>query len=415
MRTARPRGRAAWLAAALLAASALVPASAWAAPAQPAAAAADIPETGPLAPGAPPPWTRGYQPMSSAERGLWLEADEAERQVKASNFVLRDAALNDYVRGVLCRTVGEDRCGAARIYIIRTPYMNASMAPNGMMQVWTGLLLRVRDEAQLAAVLGHEFGHFEHRDTLRSFRDLKHKTNAMTWLSFLPLGVGLIAQIGIVGSAYSFNRDMERDADLRGLEFMSSGGYAPGAASAVWTQFRAEQDATAVERERKSRKDKNGGFFATHPNSAERVEYLTGAAGRMPNPPTRTGGPEYRAALAAWWAPFIDDQIKLNDFGATEFLLESLAREGGWTGELLFARAELHRTRGRDGDFEKAADYYRQALAEGAAMPEAHRGLGLALIRTGAAEEGRRALKQYVQMKADAVDRAMMVMMAGGE
>ena len=353
--------------------------------------------------------------MSSAERGLWLEADEAERQVKTSNFVLRDPALNDYVRGVLCRTVGEERCAAARIYIIRTPYMNASMAPNGMMQVWSGLLLRVRDESQLAAVLGHEFSHFERRDTLRSFRDLRRKTNAMTWLSFLPLGVGLIAQIGIVGSAFSFNRDMERDADLRGLEYMSTGGYAPGSAPVIWTQFRAEQDATALARDRKSRKDKNGGFFATHPNSAERVEYLTGAVGRLPNPPTRTGAAEYRAALAAWWAPFIDDQIKLNDFGATEFLLESLASGGEWTGELLFARAELHRSRGRDGDFEKAADYYRQAMAKGAVMAEAHRGLGLALIRTGAAEEGRRELKQYVQMKPDAVDRAMMVMMAGGE
>ena len=400
-------------AAGLLAAASLGPAQVQAA-AAPAAQAAS-PGTGPLAPGAPPPWTPGYQPIGTEERGLWMEADEAERQVKASNFVVRDAALNAYVKGVLCRTVGDDRCNAARIYIIRTPYMNASMAPNGMMQVWTGLLLRVRDEAQLAAVLGHEFGHFEHRDTLRSFRDLRHKTDAMAWLSFLPYGVGMIASLGVAGSAFAFNRDMERDADIVGLEFMTRGGYAPGSASAIWTQLRAEQDATAVERQRKSRKDRNGGFFATHPKSAERVEYLTHAAQGIPNPPIRTGAEEYRAAMAAWWAPLIDDQIKLNDFGATEFLLESLARGGGWTGELLYARGELYRTRGRDGDFERAADFYREAMAKGASMAEAHRGLGLALLRTGAADEGRRALRQYVQMKPDAVDRAMMVMLAGGE
>ncbi len=38
------------------------------------------------------------------------------------------------------------------------------------MVVWTGALLRLRDEAELAAVLGHEFGHFEMRHGLKTFR-----------------------------------------------------------------------------------------------------------------------------------------------------------------------------------------------------------------------------------------------------
>jgi predicted Zn-dependent protease len=367
-----------------------------------------------LEPGAPPPWTPGYQPLDKDEKGLWMEADEAERTLKASNFVVHDEALNAYIRSVLCRTVGDDRCHAARIYVIRTPFMNASMAPNGMMQVWTGLLLRVRDEAQLAAVLGHEFGHFEHRDTLRQFRDLKSKTGAMAWLSFLPYGVGLIAQFAMIGGAFEYSRDMERDADIEGLRFITRGGYSPRAASTVWTQFRAEQDATAVARQQKSRKDRNGGFFATHPNSAERVEYLTHAAQGIPNPPTRFGEAEYRAAMANWWAPLIDDQVKLNDFGATEFLLGSLAA-GNWTPELLYARGELYRSRGAPGDFDKAADFYRQALDQGSTLPELRRGLGLALIRAGHPEDGRKALKDYLAMKPDAVDAKMMAMLAGGE
>jgi Zn-dependent protease with chaperone function len=402
---ARARGA---VAAALLAAAALSPAGAAAAPPAPAAPAAD-----PLA-ALPPPWTPGYQPQDKEERGLWMEADEAERRLKTSNFVVHDEALNAYVRGVLCRTVGEQRCNAARIYIVRTPFMNASMAPNGMMQVWTGLLLRARNEAQLAAVLGHEYGHFERRDTLRQFRDLRHKTGAMTWLAFLPLGIGLLADIGIVGSAFAYSRDMEQDADLAGLHFMVGAGYAPNAASAIWMQLRAEMDATALERRQKSRKDRNGGFFATHPNSAERVQYLGNAARALRDPPSRTGETEFRAAMASWWAPLIDDQIKLNDFGGSEFLLSNLAA-GNWTGELLYARGELYRTRGAPGDFEKAADFYRQAIAQGSALPEARRGLGLALLRSGASEDGRKMLKEYVAMKPDAVDKPMMAMLAGGE
>jgi hypothetical protein len=65
------------------------------------------------------------------EQGLWFEMDEQERLLKQSKFLVTDPGLNTYVRQVLCRTVGSDRCPAARIYIVRTPYFNASMAPTG--------------------------------------------------------------------------------------------------------------------------------------------------------------------------------------------------------------------------------------------------------------------------------------------
>jgi len=363
---------------------------------------------------APAPSSAGYLPQDKDERGLWMQVDEAERELRTSNFVVHDPALNAYVKGVLCRTVGAEKCAAARIYVVRTPYFNANMAPNGMMQVWTGLLLRTRDEASLAAVLGHEYAHFENRHSLQLFRDIRKKTNAMAWLSFLPYGVGLLAQVGTLGSIFRFSREMEQEADIASVRFLTEGGYAPGAASAIWAEFRNEQDATAIERQQKSRKDKNGGFFASHPNSGERVAYLAKVAADVPHAPSWKGEAEYRAAMANWWAPLIDDQIKLNDFGATEFLLASLAR-GGWTSELLYARGELYRTRGKEGDFAKAAQFYRDSIAQGSLLPEARRGLGLALLRVGAKDEGRQALGDYMKLKPDAVDRSMMAMLAGGE
>jgi tetratricopeptide (TPR) repeat protein len=144
------------------------------------------------------------------------------------------------------------------------------------------------------------------------------------------------------------------------------------------------------------------------------MTYLTQAAAEVKDGKDHVGTAEYRAAMADWWAPLIDDQIKLNDFGGTEFLLANLAGSE-WTSELLYARGELYRARGKAGDFENAAGFYREAIAKGSALAEAHRGLGLALLRTGAGEEGRAAIKEYLQLKPDAGDRAMMAMMAGGE
>ena len=87
----------------------------------------------------------GYQPKDALEKGLWLEMDQAEQQVRASKFLIEDPELNAYVKSVLCRAVGTEKCGSARVYLIRTPQFNAAMAPNGMMLVWSGLLLRARE------------------------------------------------------------------------------------------------------------------------------------------------------------------------------------------------------------------------------------------------------------------------------
>lgn len=352
-----------------------------------------------------------YTPQDKDERGLWMQMDEDERLLKTSNFVVRDTALNAYVRDVFCRTVGPD-CAAIRIYITRTPYFNASMAPNGAMVVYTGLLLRIRDEAQLAAILGHEFTHYKNRHSLQLWRDARAKSGSAMFFAMFGL-VGSLIAIGTLASVFEFSRDMEREADTGSLHLMAHAGYAPASASQVWSQLRAEMDATALARGTKSRKDKNGGIFGTHPPTAERMESLAKLAATEPV----TGTPvvnraQYRAALANWWGPFIDDQIKLNDFGGTELLLQSLAAEG-WTDDLLYARGELYRTRGRPEDLTAAIGYYKQALAMEDPPVECWRGLGLALLRSGQQGDGQAALKTYLSKKSDASDRAMIAMLAG--
>lgn len=353
----------------------------------------------------------GYQPVDKDERGLWMQAEEYERQLKTSNFVIRDPALNGYVRDVFCRAVGQVECAPVRIYVMRTPYFNASMAINGTMQIWSGLFLRARDEAQLAAVLSHEYVHYANLHGLKSFRDIKGKTSAMAWLGFVPFG--FIASLGVAGSIFSFNRDMEREADTASVAMIARAGYDPSAASAIWQQLRAEMDATAAARGKKSRKDKDRGMFQTHPPTAERMTELAALAARQPKGDARLERGRYRAALGEWWARFVDDQVKLNDFGGTELLLAALATEG-WTGELLFAKGELYRARGRPEDLSAAATAFRDALRAGGAPAEAHRGLGLVLLRSGAKAEGAAALRDYVRAKPDASDKAMIESMVEG-
>lgn len=344
-----------------------------------------------------------------------MQMDEEERRVRQSSFVIRDPALNTYVRGVLCRAIGP-RCGEVRLYILRTPYMNASMAPNGMMQVWSGLFLRTRDEAQLAAVLGHEFTHYEKQHSLRLFRDVKSKTSKYSFLS-IPIAVltgglgNMAAQAALLASITGFSREMEREADAGSIGMLARGGYEPGAASRIWRQVREERDATAAMRRRKPRGEDR--IFGSHPTTAERMATLEALAGAHAVPSeAELGRDRYRAALAPFWAGFVDDQVKLNDFGGTLLLLNALAADG-WTADLLYFRGELYRARGLPADLPDAVAAFRQALAAPRPPVEANRGLGLALLRSGDRVAGQAALADYLRLRPDAPDRAMLAQLAG--
>ncbi len=377
------------------------------APAQTASSPAIVPPADPGVVAAPP-----YQPQDKDERGLWMQMDEQERQLKNSNFVIRDQALNDYVRGVFCRVAGP-RCSEIRIYIIRTAYFNANIAPNGMMQVWSGLLLRTRNEAQLAAVLAHEYVHYKNHHSLMLFRQIRGKAASAAWLSMFGL-IGAILALGEVSAIFQFSREQEADADEESVGLIAKAGYDPREAAKIWEQFRAEADATAVARGTKSRKDKNGGLFASHPPTADRVAALTAEAKKLAvSDKWQIGEASYRVALGPSWPSFIDDQVKRNDFGGTEFLIAYLARDG-WTPNLNYARGELYRARGRPDDLKAAVDFYRDATKAPDGPVEAWRGLGLCLLRTGDQPGGQAALKTYIERKPDASDKSMIAMLAGG-
>lgn len=353
-----------------------------------------------------PPYTPAYDPQGVDERGMWMEADETERLTRDSRFVISDPKLHSYVRGIFCRTVGDERCRTVRIYILRLPHLNATMYPNGMMTIWSGLLLRVRSEAELGAVLGHEFAHFELRHTLAGFRALRSATDMQTWLALMGGANAANVSNAVTGGFYAFGRDQEKEADLLGLKYLGSSAYPASVAAQIWQRQMDEQDATALGRKQKIKHRYQAGFLATHPTELTRAKYLNEAAAKMEDAGD-AGEAAYRSFMAPWLPEFLNDQIKLNDFGGSEYLLEQIAG-GSWTSELLYARAELYRMRGNPRDLLSAAQFYQAAIDKGLTRADARRDMGLALLRSQQVEAGRAALDQYLRENPDAPDRAMI-------
>ena len=154
-------------------------------------------------------------------------------------------------------------------------------------------------------------------------------------------------------------------------------------------------------------------MFATHPTSLERQGDLDKQAAGLASPSASArNAAEYRAALGPWFADLIDDQIKLNDFGATEMLIGQLAASS-WTSDLLYARGELYRSRGLPDDFAKAAGFYPRGDRQRRRAGRGATRLGLALLRSGDSAGGAGALKAYLTARPDAKDKSMIAMMAG--
>jgi predicted Zn-dependent protease len=363
---------------------------------------------------APPPYTGAYQPQGTDEVGIWREDDESERQLAASPLLIRDEKLTGYVKKVLCDTVGEDRCKPVRVYIIREPSFNASMSPNGTLRVLSGLFLRVHNEAELAFILGHEFGHFERRHTLAHFKASRKGTDIIAWATVLASMAPSYQErrayadlrYSVYGSLFRYERDQEREADLVGIGYLNASKLRPQAASRVWANIMGEIEASAQVRGLKKPQFNQIAFTASHPPNAERASYLAELASPAGN--SRDDGEEgFRNALAPWLPLFLSDQIKLNDFGGSEYIINELA-ESGWTAELWLARAELYRARGNQRDFANAADFYSKAISIKPELADAYRGLGLSLIKTGQTARAQQALEKYLELKPGASDGSMI-------
>jgi predicted Zn-dependent protease len=354
----------------------------------------------------------GYQPpINSDEAGLWMAADQAEKGFRTSPLLVRDPALNAYVKGVVCK-LAPDRCESIRIYILDVPYFNAAMFPNGTMIVWTGLLLRLHSESELAFVLGHEISHYTHRHTINNWRRVRNTSSFLAFFNIatapFTMGLGGLAALAAAyGSLMSYSRDEEREADAAGADLAIKAGYDPGEASLVWKAEGDEEKADPLN-------DKEFAYFRTHPESDERMHTLAGIAAAAHPPaasPWMVGTDEFLKATAPLRAGWFEQNLALGNYERSLWLFRRLETEAPNSGQVKFYIGEAHRRRNGPGDSDNALAAYRQAISLGpdnGTPAAAWRGLGLVSMKAGNKATAAEAFKSYLAAAPDAGDRAMV-------
>jgi predicted Zn-dependent protease len=341
-------------------------------------------------------------PADTVEAGLWMVMERAETQVRTSGSVIPDPALQSYVYDIACTLAG-DHCGNLRVYVVRHPGFNASMAPNGFMVVWSGLLLRCENEDQLATVIGHEIAHYVRRHSIQRWETARNSLTGAQLFGVVTAGLGVplggFAMLGVYGHIQSFSRDNEREADAMGFALMEGGGYDPRQAAQIWRNLIDEKEAAEEEAP--------DPFFSSHPPSEERMATLTTLAeGSGKTPPASTL--LFEAAVARHRAGWLEDEIDLGRYAEMQVVLDRMKASGHNPGIAWYYQGEALR---RDGDVEdksEALAAFRKSLEYPDAPALAHRGLGLLLQRQGDTAGARSAYQSYLAAAPDADDAAMI-------
>lgn len=348
----------------------------------------------------------GYTPdPATDEAGIWLACEKAEKDMRTAAARMREKSVNELVADMMCR-MSAGHCTSLRTYVVRTGVPNATAYPNGMIQVWSGLLLRMKSESELAAILGHELAHYIRRHSLARMRDVRAKTDLA---AFLGLGLAAMGggarsidtlQLLTLGSVRAFSRDNEFEADALGLRYMADAGYDPHACAAVWKRFIALQKASGEDQDFDY-------FLATHPPDDEREKKLTDLADQRAS--RRAAAPDrLHEAILPIRPLLLADEVNLGRFKQSLKLFDMLREGDPAPGDILFASGELYRKRGKDDDEVIALGFYHDACEAAGAPPEAFRMVGTIRWRRGEKDRAREYFRRYLQAKPDAGDREMI-------
>jgi predicted Zn-dependent protease len=152
--------------------------------------------------------------------------------------------------------------------VLDTDGVNAFAAPGGIVHVTRGLLGLVKNEAELAGVLGHEITHVDVKHTVRAIQKSKGISMAGDAAGSGGLRDELIAKVAEKGYEIvvenDFSREDESEADEKGVRLANKLGYDPHGLVDVLKKLDS----------RNTGREQRNGLFASHPATTGRIADL---------------------------------------------------------------------------------------------------------------------------------------------
>jgi hypothetical protein len=240
--------------------------------------------------------TKGMSIAKKANDVRELQMTDAEEQelgkqvsakIRTRYGVVQDAGAHKYVSLVgLAMAQSSTRPNLPWTFIVLdTDGANAFAAPGGYIHVTKGLLALIKNEAELAGVLGHEIVHVTEKHTIRAIQ----KSQAVQMGAAETLSGNSALMQRAVSATYDnivdrgFGRADENEADEKGVALANKTGYAPNGLVAFLTTLKDRNKGSTEKR----------GLFASHPEMQERLDRITKQISTQKLTATATLQPRY--------------------------------------------------------------------------------------------------------------------------
>ena len=228
-----------------------------------------------------------FTPLMTPSQERQVGASEHPKILKEFGGVYDDPAIGGWVASLGGRLVANSELAkqSFTFTVLDTDVVNAFALPGGYVYITRGLLALANTEAEVAGVLAHEIGHVTARHTAQRVNSAAIANLAAAALGILT-GSREAAQLGqFVGAGVlaQYSQSQEYEADLLAVRYMTRTGYNPLAQGDFLSSLNREHEL------QKSLKGDTGddpvaGFFATHPNTLDRVRRAIAAAKKQQAP-----------------------------------------------------------------------------------------------------------------------------------
>jgi predicted Zn-dependent protease len=369
--------------------------------------------------------SKDLEGLFSSQSLLYLEPKALEL-VRRVGHEIRPQPTDDYIE--------------YEFFVLRDPSPNAFALPNGHVYVHTGMLARLDDEDELAALLAHEINHVAGHHGIIEHRATRKKTIAGMVIGSLGPWGGMIS-LGLQTSVYGYSRELEQEADDRAVEVLVGSRYDPHALPALLDILGRDYEGLSP---------RTSTVWSTHPEVRARAQTCRALVAAAPRRERHADG--FEAAVMDMRAMTIEDYVQ-DDYPHTAVALaESLvarypsdlallnllgdAWQGmGAQGPLDLAslsdsdkrhnvRDRARKTRAQRlaealqteegraayaANLQHAEDTYLRALAAEATFAPAYRGLGEVYEQQARTRDAAEAYVNYIKQAPAAPDRSIVM------
>lgn len=200
-------------------------------------------------------------PAQEEKIGREMDADIRKKYKLSTN-----SNLNSYVKSVGAKLASKTNLASKISFttLDDPETVNAFAIPGGFIYITTGMINKLSNEAELAAVLGHEIGHVTENHVharVRNAAGARLLFGLIGRLTRKDLSNSRLANAGQYVVMQKFSRRHEYAADIAGVKLMVLAGYNPrGMATLQDKLYKLSKGRVNVE------------FLASHPSSAKRRE-----------------------------------------------------------------------------------------------------------------------------------------------